>query len=102
MPAYNVTTEFEMQDGRVLSCEYGVSYTPAYISGPPEDCYPEESDAGEPTYFIDGEEVDYNELPKGLAAIADKLYEAGPGEYGYSQSDVDNEPDYEPDYYDDY
>ena len=54
--------------------------------------------AGEPTYFIDGEEVDYKDLPKGLDAIADKLYEAGPGEYSYSQSDVDNEPDYEPDY----
>lgn len=100
MGAYTVTTKFEMQDGRVLSCEYGVSYTPAYISGPPEDCYPEESDAGDPTYFIDGDEIEYKDLPKGLAVIADKLYEAGPGEYGYSQTEPDYDgPDYEPDYY---
>lgn len=89
MPAYNVTTEFEMQDGRVLSCEYVLSVTP-------EDCYPEESDAGEPTYFIDGEEVDYKDLPKGLDAIADRLYEAGDGEYNYKEER--DEPDYEPDY----
>lgn len=98
MPAYNVTIEFEMQDGRVLSCEYVLSVTPGRYSGPWKDCYPDESDAGEPTYFIDGEEVDYKELPKGLDAIADKLYEAGPGEYSYSQSDVDNEPDYDYNY----
>ena len=98
MGTYNVTTEFEMQDGRVLSCEYGVSYTPAYISGPPEDCYPAESDAGEATYFIDGDEIEYDDLPKGLCAIADKLYEAGSCEYNYRESE--NEPDYEPDYYD--
>jgi hypothetical protein len=35
-------------------------------------------------------------LPKGLCAIADKLYEAGSGEYNYRESE--NEPDYEPDY----
>lgn len=97
MPAYNVTTEFEMTNGRVLSCEYGVLYAPAYVSGLPEDCYPEESDAGEPTYFIDGEEVDYKDLPRGLAAIADKLYEAGPNEYSYLQSDISRELGYEPD-----
>lgn len=99
MGAYTVTTEFEMTDGRVLSCEYGVSYTPAYISGPPEHCYPEESDVGEPTYFIDGDEIEYKDLPKGLDKIADKLYEAGPGEYGYKESEADDGYDnYEPDY----
>lgn len=96
MQAYTLTTEFEMQDGRVLSCEYVLSVTPAYISGPPEDCYPEESDVSEPTYFIDGEEVDYKDLPKGLDAIADKLYEAGDGEYNYKEER--DEPDYDYDY----
>jgi len=86
-----------MTNGRVLSCEYGVLHTHAYVSGLPEDCYPEESDAGEPTYFIDGEEVDYKDLPRGLAAIADKLYEAGPNEYSYLQSDISRELGYEPD-----
>ncbi len=96
MPAYNVTTEFEMQDGRVLSCEYVLAVTPGNYSGLPENCYPDESDAGDPTYFIDGDEVEYKNLPKGLDVIADKLYEAGSGEYGYTESEI--ERDYEPDY----
>ena len=75
MPSYTVTTSFEMTDGRILSCEYDVSYTPAQVSGPPEHCYPEESDVSDPTYKIDGEEVDYAKLPKGLAKIADAMYE---------------------------
>lgn len=100
MGAYTVTTEFEMNDGRILSCEYGVSFTPGNYSGLPENCYPDESEAGEPTYYIDGEEVDYKDLPKGLDKIADKLYKAGPGEYGYSETEPDYDgPDYEPDDY---
>lgn len=99
MGYYTVTTEFEMTDGRVLSCEYGVSSMPAYTSGLPEDCYPAESEAGDATYFIDGVEVDYEDLPKGLATMADKLYEAEHGEYNYSETGADDGFDCEPDYY---
>ncbi|AXC34288.1 hypothetical protein P7I17_gp34 [Escherichia phage Halfdan] len=98
MPAYDVTTSFEMTDGRILECTYVLSVTPARLWGAPENCYPEESEASEGVFTIDGEEVDYDNLPKGLAVIADKLEQAGPGEFGYNESL--REPDYEPDFYD--
>ena len=95
MPSYTVTTSFEMADGRELSCEYEVSYTPAKTWGLPEDCHPEESDVGDPTYRIDNEEVDYNKLPKGLAKIADALYnDDGDSRFHRKESEPDDGPDY--------
>ena len=40
------TIYLETDDGSELEIEieFTYSYQPAYISGPPEDCYPEESD----------------------------------------------------------
>lgn len=102
MPAYNVKTEFEMTDGRVLSCEYMFYVTPGNYSGPMESSYPDECEIGEPTYCIDGEEVSYNDLPKGLSKIADELYEAdSASQFGYTE--VPHEEDFELlDFNDDY
>lgn len=63
-----------MSNGQVLKCEYGFVVTPGNYFGLPEDCYPDECDVGDPTYYIDDEEVDYAKLPKGLAVIADAMY----------------------------
>jgi hypothetical protein len=54
---------FELEDGEeiTLDLEYTYSYTPAYTSGLPENCYPEESE----------EEV---KLPSNLAELVKKHY----------------------------
>lgn len=95
-----VRTYFTLKDGRTLACEYGVHVTPGchtLSNGDPG--YPEEIDLGDPAFTLDDEPIEESELPKGLDVIATKLYECGPGEYGYSESDErdDYEPD-EPDY----
>ena len=91
---------FTLKDGRTLACEYGIRVIPGcrtLRNGDPG--YPDEVDVGEPTYTLDGEPVEESELPKGLDKIAARLYEAGPGEFGYSETEPhdDREPD-EPDY----
>lgn len=100
MAAYDVTVTFEMTDGRTLSCEYGLSVTPGNYSGLPENCYPDECDLGDPTYYIDGDEIAYEDLPKGLDKIADAMYEDGQSDRRFKYVESENEPDfdYEPDY----
>lgn len=98
MAIYYVTTSFEMADGRELECVRILTVTPGYLSGPPEDCYPEESEFGEGSFRIDGDEVKYEDLPKGLSVIADKLENATYGEYNYCEAVVEPDYDYEPDY----
>lgn len=96
MPSYNVTVKFNMTDGRELVCEYAVSYTPGRTWGPPEYCYPDECEPGEPSYFIDGEEIEESKLPKGLDKIAAAMYEcdASDKRFSYSQSEADYDGDY--------
>lgn len=91
---------FTLKDGRVLACEYGVHVTPGchtLSNGDPG--YPDEIDVGDPVFTLDDCPIEESELPKGLDKIANRLYLAGPGEFGYSESDDyhDIEPD-EPDY----
>ena len=105
MASYNVTVTFELSDGRELKCEYPVSFTPGNISGPPEHCYPDESDAGEPTYYLDGDEIDVSALPKGLDAIADEMYNADDSDkrFSFKQTEPDYDgPDYDPREWDEY
>ena len=94
-----VTVTFEMSDGRTLKCEYGYSVTRGNYSGLPENCYPDEVDVGEPEYSIDGDEIEYDKLPKGLDVIADAMYEEGEGDsrFRYSENDADDYDD-APDY----
>lgn len=104
MIAYTVTTEHQMQDGRIFSCKYPVIITSGRLGGRPEDSYPDESEAGEPTYYIDNKEVDSKDLATEFSEIADKLYEAGYGEYSYSESEwnYDDGLDYSLGYESDY
>ena len=95
----NVTVTFEMSDGRELKCEYPYNVTPGNYSGLPENCYPDEVDVGDPTYYIDDEEVDYDKLPKGLSTLADAMYEDGENDSRFKYTAA--EPDYDgPDDYD--
>lgn len=95
----NVTVTFEMSDGRELKCEYPYHVTPGNYSGLPENCYPDEVDVGDPEYFIDDDPVSYDELPKGLSAIADAMYENGENDsrfkYTAAEPDYDG-PEYDP------
>jgi len=82
-----------MSDGRELMCEYFVHERPAVTHLPPEYCYPDETEISDPTYYIDGEEIAYEDLPKGLDVIADKLYyEAkwSPFKYNYTVTNLDD------------
>lgn len=89
--AKDVTVSFELSDGRELECRYSYSVTYGNYSGLPENCYPDESDVGEPTYYLDGKEIDVTKLPKGLEAIAEAMYDNGESDsrFHYSESDVE-------------
>lgn len=93
--AKEVTVTFELADGRELRCEYSYSVTYGNISGPPEYCYPDESDVGEPTYYLDDNEVTVEQLPKGLEVIAEAMYDNGESDkrFTYSESEVEQDFD---------
>lgn len=92
-----IRTTFTLADGRVLACEYGLHFTPGrhtLSNGDPG--YPDEVDVGDPAYTLDDMPIEPCDLPKGLEKIANRLYLAGPGEFGYSESEPSRD-DYEPD-----
>jgi hypothetical protein len=89
---HQVTTRFDLADGRRLTCEYTVSG-----EGDSWDT-PGWQEAGEPTYTLAGREVTPDQMPKGLPHIAEALYEAGQGEYHYEEETPFNEPDDYEDY----
>ena len=91
-----VTVTFELSDGRELECRYGYAVTYGNYSGLPENCYPDECDVSEPEYFLDGKAVELSELPKGLEAIAEAMYEADSSSRKFSYREDDPEgPDYD-------
>lgn len=85
MTVYNVKTFFEMSDGRGLSCEYVLCVIEGRNYGLPEDCEPSDDEASDPVYTVDGIEVAFDNLPKGLSAIAEKMFEASWGEFQYDR-----------------
>ena len=97
MSRYDVVVTCELEDGRELECKYSYIFTQGYVSGPPEDCYPDETEADEPTYYLDGNEVDYSDLDTWIAVIADEMYEADEGNkkflYKADLSEDDGGPD---------
>lgn len=98
---YEVTVTFTLTDGRELQCEYTYWYDPGVSSGPADYCYAPESDSGEPTYKLDGVEVDVKNLPKGLDTIAEAMFNDGEsdGRFNYREREVKaGYDDYEPDW----
>lgn len=72
----HVTVTYKEANGLTLRCEYDYRVTPGKYCGLPEDCYPDETEAGDPTYFLNGEQIDENDLPTELVSIAEEMYEA--------------------------
>lgn len=99
--AKDVTVSFELSDGRELECRYSYSVTPGNYYGLPENCYPDESEVGEPTYYIDGVETDVTKLPKGLEVIAEAMYDNGESDSRFHYNEADVATGYD-DYGDDY
>lgn len=90
-----VTVTFEMRNGQILKCEYPVHFTPGNYTGLPENCYPDESEPGDPTYYIDGKEIDYKDLPKGLEKVADEMLEVNHTSCRFIHTEAHEEPDYD-------
>lgn len=95
MPTTNVTREFELSDGRTLSCAYSYHVTPGNYSGPYESSYPDEVDEGEPEYELDGNPVEVAALPKGLEVIAEAMYEADQSDKRFSYKEDQDDSSYE-------
>lgn len=83
------TVTWEMKNGLTLCCVYPFHYTPASYWEPAD------SDLGEPTYYIDGDEIEYANLPRGLDRIADLMYEGSIGTMDEDHTDgsMDDGPD---------
>jgi hypothetical protein len=69
---------FTLKNGRILTCEYTVGYSPGGMWCPPE------YEISEPEYKIDGKIVIYDDLPKGLHTIADCMVECPHAEFSRS------------------
>ncbi len=76
MISRRMTVYYETPDGDELVCKYIYHHTPGFISGPPEDCYPDEDEADEPDYYLNGGHVEPDQLSDELAAIAEAMYES--------------------------
>ena len=62
MSIYTCTTEFEMDNGSVLSCVWHINKVQGVSNRQPEYCFPTEFDASEPVYFIDDKESRFKDL----------------------------------------
>lgn len=92
------TAKFEMKDGRTFEMQCVVRCTPGNTWGAPENCYPDEYNSEEPEYFIEGDPIAYEDLPKGLAAMADAMYDGTDPRFTYHQTEWEGDYDY--DYFD--
>lgn len=66
---FDVKVTHELDDGRILMVKYQTTHIPGFLSGLPEDCYPDEDEDTDPQYFIDGNEVEYQDIPAELDDI---------------------------------
>jgi hypothetical protein len=67
---------FALTNGKTLTCEYACAEYAGSWDEPPS------SEVSDPVYHLGGDSVEYDELPKGLSAIADDLYENYPPKHG--------------------
>lgn len=75
-----INTVFELKDGRILECNYSVTYWPGSYS------VEEEWHSTEPVYTLDGVEVTTDQMPQGLSNIAHRMLNAYRGEFGYKET----------------
>lgn len=68
MSVTNYTILFLMKSGNFLECHFSVESYPATFDDPGE------SHASQPQYFVGDEEVNFDDLPKGLAYLAELMY----------------------------
>lgn len=88
-----VKVTYEADDGRELVCKYEYETTFGNYSGLPENCYPDETEVGEPDYYLNGEWIEETDIPADLAAIAEAMYEwdaQDDDRFSYQESDHDN------------
>lgn len=97
MSIHKVTVSTELEDGRVLECRYTYEYSPGFISGPPESCYPDETEVGDPEYYINGEPADYDLFTPEISQLADELYEADETTKKFKYRSVEDDSFFEPD-----
>lgn len=64
-----ITVTFTLSDGRELQAQWRETVHPATFDSA------EEGDADEATYYLDGKEIALCELPQGLDAIAELMYD---------------------------
>lgn len=66
---YHCVTTFELKDGRELRCEWSSTRWESTFEDPAEE------DDSDPEFYFDGKLVmHFDELPRGLADLADQMY----------------------------
>lgn len=84
---FQVTTRFVMANFSVLVCNWRYSYVPASRFADADVA------VSDPWYELDGEEINVEDLPKGLEDIAERMYDCGKGHFEYKEERVFREPD---------
>lgn len=97
MGVVRVTVGFELKDGRLLECQYLLKVVCGNVCGLPEDCYPDEVEASEEEFFLDGERVEYSDLPRGLGTVANQMAQADSTTAKFTWTE---EQEYDDGYYD--
>ena len=88
---YDPETEIETD----YEAEGWVTHNEGRSYGPPENCYPAETDVEVTAVYLNGTEVPFQDIPDDLIKnIEEKLIE-------YHFDSCDDEPEYEPDPYND-
>jgi hypothetical protein len=88
-----VKVTYETEDGRELVCKYDYEVTLGFTSGLPENCYPDETEVGEPEYYLDGKWIEESDLPEDLKEVAEAMYSSDAGEddrFSYQEKDYDD------------
>jgi hypothetical protein len=63
---------YETEDD-TLELKFVVSKDPGEISGRPEDCYPPEYEVESYNWFLNGDEISEDEIPKEMTEMSEKM-----------------------------